>query len=156
MKALIVYDSVFGNTEKIAQKISESLGQGSRVVRVTDIDSSDSLNLDYLIVGSPTRAFRPTKPVTGFLDKLKPKSLKGIKVAAFDTRMSTEDVNNKILSFMVNIFGYANKPIEDRLVKKGGTRAVTSEGFIVLGTEGPLKEGELGRAAEWAHKILDT
>ena len=156
MKALVVYDSVFGNTEKIAQKIGESMGQDAQVVRVTEIDSSDTVDLDYLVVGSPTRGFRPTKEITSFLNQLKTKSIQEVKVAAFDTRMSTKDVNNKVLSFMVNIFGYADKPIEDKLVKKGGTKIVPSEGFIVLGTEGPLKEGELERAAEWAQNILDA
>ena len=30
----------------------------------------------------------------------------------------------------------------------------TPEGFIVTDTEGPLREGELERAAEWARGLL--
>ena len=45
----------------------------------------------------------------------------------------------------VKIFGYAAKPIADRLTKKGGNLAVPAEGFYVGGTEGPLLEGELER-----------
>ncbi len=155
MKALVVYDSVFGNTEKIAQKIGESLSQDARVVKVTETSSSDLIDLDYLIVGSPTRAFNPTKDITSFLKSLAPNSLQGVKVAAFDTRVSPEDVNNAVLTFMVKIFGYADKPIEAKLVKKGGEKASASTGFIVLGNEGPLKEGELERAAGWAQGIVN-
>ena len=53
----------------------------------------------------------------------------------------------------MTIFGYAAKPIADRLEKKGGQLAVPPEGFYVTDTEGPLVEGELERAAEWARKI---
>ena len=153
MKALVVYDSVFGNTEKIAQKIGESID--ARVVKVTETGSSDLVDLDYLIVGSPTRAFNPTKDVTSFLNSLAPNSLKGVKIAAFDTRVSIEDVNNAVLTFMAKIFGFADKPIEKKLEKKGGEKAQPGAGFIVLGNEGPLKEGELERATEWAKHIVN-
>jgi hypothetical protein len=58
------------------------------------------------------------------------------------------------LSKLVNVFGYAAKPISDRLEKKGGELVVSPEGFYVDGTEGPLTEGELERAADWARQIL--
>ena len=60
------------------------------------------------------------------------------------------------LRFMAGRFGYAAKPIADRLQKKGGDLAVPPEGFIVLGAEGPLKEGELERAAEWGRRVVGT
>jgi hypothetical protein len=82
--------------------------------------------------------------------------LKGVQVAAFDTRMIIEEVNNKILTVMVSIFGYAAKPIADGLVKKGGTPSAPPEGFFVKGSEGPLKDGELERAAEWGKRILEA
>jgi len=55
---------------------------------------------------------------------------------------------------MVGWFGYAAKPIADRLVRKRGSLASPPEGFLVGGSEGPLKEGELERAAEWASLAL--
>jgi len=57
---------------------------------------------------------------------------------------------------MVKLFGYAAEPIAKRLGRKGGELAVTPEGFLVEGTEGPLKEGELERAAAWAERIAVT
>jgi flavodoxin I len=145
-----------GTPRKITRKIGENIGEDAKVVRVNEIDLSDLFDLDYLVVGSPTRGFRPTKEVTSFLNTLASESIQGVAVAAFDTRISPEDVNNAVLSFMVKIFGYADNPIEDKLVKKGGKKIVASEGFIVQGTEGPLKDGELERAAEWTQKIINA
>ncbi|NCC64053.1 MAG: nitric oxide synthase, partial [Spirochaetia bacterium] len=54
MKALVVYDSAFGNTEKIAKIIGESLD--SPVKRAVDVKAEDLQALDVLIVGSPTQA----------------------------------------------------------------------------------------------------
>jgi hypothetical protein len=50
-----------------------------------------------LIIGSPTRAFKPTKAIVDFLIQIPSDGIKGIKVAAFDTRVNTEDVNSRIL-----------------------------------------------------------
>jgi hypothetical protein len=58
-----------------------------------------------------------------------------------------------VLSFFVELFGYAAKPIADRLRKKGGSLVAPPEGFYVAGTEGPLLEGELDRAAQWAREM---
>ena len=158
MKTLIVYDSVFGNTEQIARAIGSSLGSKENVetFRVSDIKSEQLIGLDLLIVGSPTRAFKPTKAITNFLKKIPSNGLKGIKVAAFDTRISTIDMNSRLLSILVKLFGYAAKPIADRFEKKGGDLIVHPEGFFVKGTEGPLKDGELERAANWAKTVQAT
>ena len=154
MKAQVIYDSVFGNTEKIAQAIGQALGSPEEVavLRVGDVQSQQ-LTGALLIVGSPTRAFRPTPATTELLKRIPKNGLAGVKVAAFDTRLSLDEVGSSVLRFMVNLFGYAAKPIAARLEKKGGELAAPPEGFIVQGTEGPLTEGELERAAEWARRI---
>jgi hypothetical protein len=83
--------------------------------------------------------------------------LEGVKVAAFDTRFTVSAIENvRILAFFVKIFGYAAKPIADRLEKKGGELVIPPEGFYVDDTEGPLLEGELERAADWARQIVAT
>ena len=152
MKTLIVYDSIFGNTEKIALAISNSLSSKGNVetCRVSAIKLEQLIGLDLLIVGSPTRAFRPTKAITNFLKKISSNGLKGVKVAAFDTRISPTDVNSRFLNILVKLFGYAAKPIADKLERKGGELIISPEGFFVKGTEGPLKDGELERAMDWA------
>ena len=155
MKALVVYESYFGNTEKIAHAIGGALGTGedTAVLKAVDVKPEQLAKVELLVVGSPTRAFHQTKGVTDFLKSIPAGRLSGIKVAAFDTRVSLEDVNSKLLTWLANTFGYAAEPISAKLRKKGGEPAAAPEGFIVKGTEGPLKEGELERAAEWAKRL---
>jgi flavodoxin len=157
-KALVVYDSFFGNTERIAQSIGNALGRPEDVgvLRVVDVRPEQLAGLTPLIVGSPTRAFRPSPAIKKFLKSIPKNGLKGVKAAAFDTRITDEEIDSAVffLRFLVNIFGYAAKPISDRLVKKGGELIAPPEGFLVKGTEGPLKEGELERASEWAKQIM--
>ena len=152
MKTLIVYDSVFGNTEQVALAIGNSLGSGEDVgtCRVSDIKPEQLNGLGLLIVGSPTRGFKPTEAITNLLNKIPADGLKGVQVTAFDTRISPADVNSRLLKIMVRLFGYAAKPIADKLEKKGGTLIIPPEGFFVKDSEGPLKDGELERAADWA------
>ncbi len=154
MKILVVYDSYFGNTEKVAQAIGEALGDDAAVKRTGEVEADELSELDLLIVGSPTRAFRPSDAVKDFLKKIPSGGLKGVKVASFDTRIAKKDTDNPVLRFMVNIFGYAAKPIGDRLARRGGEPVGEPAGFIVLGTEGPLKDGELERAMAWAGSLV--
>jgi flavodoxin len=150
MKTLIVYDSVFGNTKNVAQAMQKALGTGAQVVKVNEVTAAHLQGLDLLIAGSPTRAFKATGAMSGFLRGIQSRALKGVKVAAFDTRMYLPDVNNKFLNFMVGIFGYAAEPMAKKLTKKGGTEAIAPAGFFVKDSEGPMKDGEIERAAAWA------
>ena len=157
MKAMVVYDSVFGNTGQVAQAIGEGLGSPEQVEvrKVGDVQPEELAGLTLLVVGSPTRQFSPTGAITSLLKSIPKDGLKGVKVAAFDTRYAESEIEKvRILAFFVRIFGYAAKPIADRLEKKGGELAVPPEGFYVTDTEGPLFEGELERAADWAKQIL--
>lgn len=145
MNALIVFDSVYGNTEKIARAIGSAITGEVKVVRAGEVDSAELKTIDLLVVGSPTQGGRPTPAIQDFLNTLPELSFKGINVAAFDTRLLTK---------LARIFGYAAGKIADVLKKKGGILIVQPEGFFVKGTKGPLKEGELERAAGWAKGIL--
>lgn len=151
MKTLVVYDSVFGNTKKVAQAIGDALG--AQTLHVGDVKPEHLTGLDALVVGSPTRAFSPTPAAKKWLQSLASQSLNGIKVAAFDTRMNVQEINSGILTALTKVFGYAAEPMAARLVKKGGTQAMPAAGFFVEGSEGPLKDGELERAATWAKQL---
>lgn len=156
MNALVIYDSVFGNTGEVAKAIGAALGSPEevRTVHVAEVDPHRLEGLDLLVVGSPTRQFSPTKETTQLLKQVPNSGLAGVKVAAFDTRFTVENIERvRILAFFVRIFGYAAKPIADRMVKKGGLLAAPPEGFYVDDTEGPLLEGELERAADWARQL---
>jgi len=157
MKAVVVYDSYFGNTEKIAQAVGKALGTAKTVSVVkADQANQDMLEgIDVLVAGSPTRAFSPTPAVKSFIKKIPAKGLSGVKVAAFDTRLPMDENVPGFLKFMVNLFGYADKPLHDLMVKKGGQAPVQSQGFFVKESEGPLLDGELERAAAWAKEIIN-
>lgn len=155
MNALVVYDSFFGNTEKIANEIGGGLGnkKETQVVKVDQVESGHLANLDVLVVGSPTRGFQPTPAIKDFIRKLPAGSLEGVKVTAFDTRIHMTKKVPGMVRFLVRLFGYADKPILEGLKKKGGQQAVPTEWFYVLDTKGPLEDGELKRAREWGKKI---
>jgi flavodoxin len=152
---LLVYDSYFGNTEKIAHAMGEALGGDVPVKRPSDVEVESLQELDFLIVGAPTRAFRPSDAIKAFLKTIPRGALKGVKVAAFDTRMDPEVVGNPFLKFMAGVFGYAAAPIAKSLIEKGGAPVGEPAGFVVLGSEGPLRDGELERAAEWAKSLME-
>jgi len=158
MKALVVYDSVFGNTEKIAQAIGKALAYLGEVeaLRVAQVPSEPAwTELKLLIVGSPTRAFKATPAIKTWINRFSRSALKGVNVAAFDTRIAVKDVDSSVGRFFVKTFGYAADPIAKQLKSKGGTLIVPPEGFFVEGTEGPLRDGELERAAEWAKHVIE-
>ena len=112
--------------------------------------------LGMLIVGSPTRAFRATPATSVLLRKIPANGLEGANIAAFDTRMPMTGKVPAILRFMSRLFGYAAQSLSTRLERKGGRLAIPPEGFFVEGTEGPLKAGELERAADWARRALKS
>jgi hypothetical protein len=60
------------------------------------------------------------------------------------------------MRFLVKTGGYAAKRIADRLKRAGGNLIAPPEGFYVEDTQGPLKAGELERAAAWARSLLDA
>ena len=77
MKILIVYDSVFGNTEKVALAMAEAMTDQVAVKRVGESSAVDLQGIDLLVVGSPTRGFRPTEGVNLFLKSLPSAALTG-------------------------------------------------------------------------------
>jgi flavodoxin len=158
MKASVVYDSFFGNTERVARAMGEALEPHGTVtvVRVSEVQPAQLTGLDYLIVGSPTRGFRPSPAIKKLIRSFSPHGLRGVGVAAFDTRIDMDDVDSRILPPLVKLFGYAAKPIAQGLQRKGGDLIVPPEGFYVVDTEGPMKAGELERAAEWAGRIVNA
>ncbi len=162
MKALIVYDSQFGNTEQIALAMYNALKgkMDTDMLRVGDLRPEHLAGLDLLIFGSPTQRFNATTRVNDLLKGLPKNSLAGVGVAAFDTRLTLEEINQTpVLPFFVKLWGrsaYAAQRIATHLRKKGGAQVLSPEGFYVTGTEGPLVDGELERAMQWAEQIREN
>lgn len=156
MKTIILYDSYFGNTEKTASSIKEGLDVHGEVTlkRINEASPEILKRIDLLIIGTPTRAFRPTRTAVSFIKKLPAQSLTDIRIASFDTRMDIKVVNSKFLTFMAGIFGYAAEPLQNLMIKKGGIPAGKPEGFYVKESEGPIADGELKRASKWAASLV--
>lgn len=155
MKTLIVFDSVFGNTAKVARVIENALSTKTdvRCSQVDDVDEKALADCRWLIIGSPTRGFKPTKSVQAFIHGLKPGQIRQKNVSIFDTRMDVVKVNNLILTIMVKFNGYANDWMEKQLKAKQVPISGDAGKFIVENSEGPLQLGELERIAQWALMI---
>jgi flavodoxin I len=152
MKALIIYDSMFGNTEKIAQAIGDGLTGDVKVVRVGDVRPSELRTSDLFIFGSPVHGGRATPAIDTFVKQLPTNFIEGKSVAAFDTRFESEEKGIG-LRLLMSVIHYAAPRLAKALVKKGGILVAEPEGFIVENKEGPLKQGELERASKWAKQM---
>ncbi len=150
MTSLVVYDSVFGNTEKIAQTIADTLH--TKAVRIDEISLDLLRDLSILIVGSPTRAFTASKIILKFIKSLKNVNHHIEKVAIFDTRIDVDKQDNNLLGFMVKKFGYANDAMTKQFVKLG-FKKIESTYYYVEGTEGPLAQDAVEKAKSWASEI---
>ena len=130
-KAVVIYDTKFGNTEKIARALSEGIRKEGLVVDCLKIDAVDPSKLgecDMLAVGAPTQAFRISAPMKEFLRKLENVDLRGKKGFAFDTRLKSR------------FAGSAANGIEKKLKELGLTIIRDYASAMVGGTEGPLEE----------------
>jgi flavodoxin I len=155
MNTLVVYDSVYGNTEKVAWAIARALAPDIAVttLRVGEANVASLQPVDLLIVGSPTQGGRATPAIQEFINKIPTGGLKNVRVTAFDTRFSAQEKGIG-LRILMGLVGYAAGRIANSLQAKGGSLAIPPEGFIVEDKEGPLKAGELERAVGWAMRAL--
>ncbi len=145
MNALVVYDSQYGNTEKIAQAIAEALrasGQ-ARSARVNTVDKDALKGVDALFVGSPTQAWRPTAAMRSWLQAADSDQLRALTLACFDTRFKKSHW----------LTGSAASTMAKSLRTRGAAPVVPPESFFVAGTEGPLLSGEIERAGAWARAV---
>jgi flavodoxin I len=154
MKILLVFDSKFGNTKKIAMAMGEVLNNinNVKVVQADEALDIDLKEYDMLIVGSPTNGGWPSPSAKIFLNSIQADALKGKKAAAFDTG-STSDGEGFIVKAAIKVFGYASSRIAKMLTKKGA-EVIASETFYVKGMEGPIMKGEITRAQKWALDLL--
>jgi flavodoxin len=141
MKSLVIFDSTFGNTGKIAETIAKELGTESRAVSVSDCRATELMGIELIVVGSPIIGWRPSEKMGFFLADLDKGKLKGLRAATFDTR---------VRKFY---HGDAAKKIAQALKKAGAEIIAVPQAFYVQGKEGPLLDGEIEKAVEWAKSI---
>jgi flavodoxin len=157
-KSLVIYDSMYGNTEKVARAIAVALASETSVETrsVGEVALEDLGRVDLLLVGSPTQGFRPTKAMMDLLRRISTRGLKETKAAAFDTRFEAGKLASAPLRLLIKTGGYAAPRIGASLKKAGGVLVLPPEGFYVEDKEGPLKAGELDRASAWAKSVLQA
>jgi flavodoxin len=157
MRVLIVFDSAYGNTERIARAIGAALEPHGTVAvtRAADVRTTDLAALDLLIAGGPTQRHRASPALAAWLEGLGRRTLDGVPAAAFDTRYRM----SALLS------GSAAGVIARRL-NRAGCRLVTApESFFIERGQAPsgderrhdlerLEVGETERAAAWAGGLL--
>jgi flavodoxin len=129
MKALVVYDTKFGNTKQVAEAIAEVLN--AEVINVSAIDPSKLRQYDVFAFGCPVHAWNMSSGMKKALKILEGESFVGKKVGTFDTRIASRFAGN------------AAKKIQSKLKKLGFDIAMKPVHFIVTGREGPLAEGEI-------------
>ena len=152
MKILILYDSVYGHTKQIAQAIGKGVDDQHdlEIINANALNKEKLSDVDILIIGSPTHGGRYTEAIQAFFKDMAPDLSKNLSGAAFDTRTSSTGIAGRI----EKIFGRAAPRIVRDMEKQEWRLLVEPEGFIVKGRKGPLREGELDRAEEWAKTIL--
>jgi hypothetical protein len=168
VRAHVVYESMFGNTEKVARAVAEELGAAGldvSVAEVSEAPAAHDLATDLLVLGAPTHAFslsrantredavrqgaprsRSTVGLRDWLSVAHDEPPAGhVLTAAFDTRVSK----------VRHLPGSAAKKAT-RLAR--GARldpALGSESFFVDDVQGPLLEGELDRARKWGRHLAE-
>jgi len=147
MNALIICDSLFGNTEKIAETIAEAWRpyMQARIVAASAVTVLDLIGIGLLAIGGPTQKHGVSPNIQYVLDMFTPEKLAGKAVVAFDTR----------IQMTTWLSGSAAERIAKRLEKQGINVILPPESFFVEGREGPLKKGEIERAVRWAHSALE-
>lgn len=131
MKCLVVYDSVYGNTKRVAESIADVLGRSGHAVQVLEVRDAikSKLDADLMFIGSPTRMGDMTRKTRRFLKGIGAASWGQRPVAAFDTEMA-EVIRNNGASAAAKIYD---------LARSKGMRVHTPVLKIgVTGMKGPL------------------
>lgn len=148
MHVVVIYDSKFGNTAKVADAIARGAGAfGTVTVLRADGPAGLPADADLLLVGGPTQRRAMSPGLQALLDGLTPQSVAGVATASFDTRYRGATW----------LMGSAAIDAAKRLEKLGGHAVARPESFFI-GRSGPierqgLEPGELDRAAQWGQAV---
>lgn len=161
MRALVIYESMFGNTRDVAEAIAAGLAEHASVSVLEVSTAPTSIeDIDLLVVGAPTHAFGLSRESTrasaaketsdalisggrGLREWLAEATIaSGIPAAAFDTHATKP-----------NLPGSAASVARRRLRRVGVRVLVPPESFHIEGMTGPLGDGELARARDWGRRL---
>jgi len=145
-KVLVVYESKYGNTKRVAEMIVEGMqrieGTKTTLNEVKKVDRNAITSYDAIVFGGPTHFGGPTRSMKKFIDKLSSVPLEGKQFAVFDTYFKTD-------------FEKATKNMEQRMREKVPTIKMLAPGLSIKVEEmkGPIVEGELSKCEEFGAMI---
>jgi len=154
MNSIIVYDTSYGNTKKIAETIAETLKEsGMEVIlfKVNEVKKLSAKDYNLLVLGSPTKFGTMTFAMKWFLGKVKSEEWMNKPFAAFDT----ENPENIEQSQLQNKEWSAAEKIAEKLKEKKMNQLAPVLKALVLGQKGPLVEGEINRARDYASELAN-
>jgi menaquinone-dependent protoporphyrinogen IX oxidase len=152
MKGIVIYDTSYGNTKKIAETISETLKASEIEVDLFDVKEVRKLRANeynFLVLGSPTKFGTMSFAIKFFLDKVKNEEWINKPFATFDTE-NPENVEHARLE--KKEWSAAEK-IAAKLIEKQMKQLLPVFKALVLGQKGPLVEGEIDRAKKYANEL---
>jgi len=152
MKGIVVYDTSYGNTKKIAETIAETLKESGIEVDLFDVEDVKKLSAkdyDFLVLGSPTRFGTMSFAIRRFLGKVKSEEWMNKPFAAFDT----ENPENIEKARAEKKEWSAAEKIAVKLRDKKMNQLLPVMKALVLGQKGPLKEGEIDRTKDYAREL---
>jgi len=147
MKCLVVYDTSYGNTKKIAETIAETLKESGIEVDlfyVKDAKKLSAKEYDFLVLGSPTKIGSMSFAVRGFIGRLKGEEWINKPFTAFDT---------ELLDVIEKKGASAAEKIAETLKDKKLNQIMPVLKTAVLGMRGPLKENEIERTKEYTRDL---
>jgi flavodoxin len=154
LKACVVYDTRFGNTEKIAKSFESGLkeaGIETECVRSTDAEAGWLTRFDLVCIGGPTEAFSASKPIKEFFRGLKGDALSGKFGFAFDTKLDW-----RLSGSAAKFIEKALKDLGLRIVSphESAIVATVKSGGQIVGAK--LKDGEEGRFQKLGEQVGGT
>jgi menaquinone-dependent protoporphyrinogen IX oxidase len=152
MKSIIIYDTSYGNTKKIAETIAETLkesGVEADLFHLKEVKKLNAKDYNLLVLGSPTKFGTMSFSVKSFLGKVKSEEWTGKPFAAFDT----ENPENVEQSRLQKKEWSAAEKIADKLKEKKMHQLSPVLKALVLGWKGPLVEGEIERTKNYAREL---
>lgn len=156
MKALVVYESLWGNTAAIARAIADGIGPDARAVTTDEATREAVAEADLIVAGAPVLAFSlPTEDIRDKLAADPGKAPTPPDLSHPSMRSWLEALpkgHGRAAAFETRIWWSprgATGAIDRRLQQAGYRRAAKAQKFVVDGTYGPLRDGELERARRW-------
>lgn len=156
MKGIVAYDSVYGNTEKVAQAIAEQIkSDGHEVELISLKDGGKKAAVgDFMFIGSPTRIGRPTGNAKEFVNNLNPEHWRSRPVVIFDTVGPLPKDEEKRKVWLSRIEKSAASRLSDLASEQGLGVYPELLHIAVTGFKGPLAPDALEVAKEFTHKVL--